>query len=572
MSRKFFCLVLHSHIPFVLNHGGWPHGSDWLYEASAESYLPLLRILERLAAEGISPRLNISFTPVLMEQLKSQAFISGFKKYLRMKIDISLNDQLYFEKTASPHLASLASFWEGFYQQLYEDFVFTWKEDILTGFKRLQDEGLIEVMTSAATHAYLPLLSRERSIRSQIDQGKLCYYKHFGRPSKGFWLPECAYRPRRLWQHPFKGGPGVVRPGLDELLAEAGLKYFFVESHLLRGGEARGVYLDRFPALRRVWEGDRNGREFMRPKGSLSVYLPYLSQPAGMAFFVRDPKSGQQVWSSKQGYPGDGWYLEFHKKHFPGGLRYWRITESQTDLREKQPYSPQKAAERLEDHASHFVRTLVDDLQGQNEAVVVSLYDTELFGHWWFEGPEWLYLVIKKLASSEVKLETASNCLDFLEPNFIVGLNEGSWGAGGFHWTWFNDDTAWVWEKIYQLEEETEALSFDQVSRKERIWRQLAREKFLLESSDWPFLISTWTARDYAENRAAEHYQRAKVLLKWLRRLEPLDEAEERRLEIWEKEDNLFAQFVVGPAGKVWEAVSPEINALEKAHHGQKKT
>ncbi len=570
MSHKFFCLVLHSHIPFVINHGGWPHGTDWLYEAAAESYLPLLRVLTRLAGEGISPRVNISFTPVLMEQLKSRVFISGFKKYLRMKIEIARNDQVHFQKTGESYLAELASFWERFYQQVYEDFVLTWKEDILEGFRRLQDEGQVEILTSAATHAYLPLLSRDWSIQSQIAQGKVSYQQYFGRPPEGFWLPECAYRPRRLWQHPFnKREPQALRPGLDQFLAEAGLKYFFVESHLLRGGEAKGVYLERFPALRRVWEGARKTSEAMASEKSLTPYWPYLSEPGRIAFFARDPKSGQQVWSSKTGYPGDGWYLEFHKKHFPGGLRYWRITGSQTDLGEKLPYFPERAQERLEEHASHFVETLVRDLEAKTEAVVASLYDTELFGHWWFEGPEWLYRVIKKLASAEVKLETARACLDFLAPNLIVSLGEGSWGAGGFHWTWLNEDTAWVWKKIYQLEQELEVVSPDQVRKKKRVWKQLAREKFLLESSDWPFLISTWTARDYAENRAAEHYQRAKALLEWLRRPEPLSEVEKRQLSRWEKEDNLFQRSVVDPRGFAILENSSENGGLEKKHNVQ---
>jgi len=547
MNHKSWCLVLHSHIPYVINHGRWPHGADWLFEVCAESYLPLLTVLYRLRDEGITSNINLSFTPVLMEQLKSRNFAAGFKRYLQMKIDLARDNRAYFAQTGQDRLVRLAQYWETWYQRAYEDFVFRWEEDILKGFKKLQDEKQVEILTSAATHAYLPLLSDDRSVRFQVQQGRFVYEQYFGQPPAGFWLPECAYRPRYVWKRPLKAGAAFLRPGLDELLRESGLKYFFVDTHLLRGGEVKGVYLERFPVLKRLWQKAQQEQKPAREQG-LSPYLPYLAEPSGLAFFVRDEKSGSLVWSGQAGYPGDGWYLEFHKKHFPGGLRYWRVTSAQLDLGEKQIYQPEKAKERLAEQATHFVSLLTAALKDQEGDVIASLYDTELFGHWWFEGPEWLYLVVKKLALTKIRPERASLCLERLNPQIPVSLPEGSWGTGGFHWVWLNEDTSWVWEKIYRLEDEWGKIYPDLAKRQPRLYRQWLREKLLLESSDWPFLISTWTARDYAENRVAEHYERAKILLKWIKRGAPLQSEEQEQLLNWEKEDSLFPQFFPGGA------------------------
>jgi 1,4-alpha-glucan branching enzyme len=265
---------------------------------------------------------------------------------------------------------------------------------------------------------------------------------------------------------------------------------------------------------------------------------------------VRDEKSGAQVWSGKSGYPGDGWYLEFHKKHFPGGMRYWRITASDADLGDKKPYDPGQVRARLEENAGHFVDSLQESLKDHEEGVVVALYDTELFGHWWFEGPEWLYLVLKKLQGTEVRPLTARGCLETFPPHTLISLPEGSWGKGGFHWIWLNDDTSWIWEKIYAIEGEAKKLRSGGSGLNTRILKQFCREKFLLESSDWPFLISTWTARDYSESRAAEHYERARTLLDWLKAGSPLSPDQQKVLETWEEEDHLFSE-VVTPDGNI---------------------
>ncbi|RPJ02494.1 MAG: DUF1957 domain-containing protein, partial [Candidatus Aminicenantes bacterium] len=337
MADRFFSLVLHSHIPYVLAHGSWPHGMDWLYEAAAETYMPLLDVFERLAGEGIPARASVSFTPVLMEQLKDPAFVSGFDDYLKMKIGIAVSDRAYFETTGNTALRPLTIFWERRYRKLLEDFHGRFRDDLIDAFRSLQDRGQIEVLTSGATHGYFPLLARDESISHQIRQGRHTYRKYFGRDPRGFWIPECAYRPGYAWKNPFGEGGPYARLGVDEILKREGLGFFFVDSHLLKGGEAKGVYIDRFPGLKLLWEKFRAAYE---PADELpnDPYSAYLAHPSHVPFFARDDVSGSQVWSRHMGYPGEGAYLEFHKKHFPGGMRYWRITSSDADLGLKEPY------------------------------------------------------------------------------------------------------------------------------------------------------------------------------------------------------------------------------------------
>jgi 1,4-alpha-glucan branching enzyme len=552
MGTKYFSLVLHSHIPYVVAHGTWPHGMDWLYEAAAETYLPLFRTFRNMAEDGIPPQVTIGFTPVLMAQLKHPHFIRGFERYLRMKVEACRSDRRWFDHAGESALSELTRYWEDFYvliERLFEDDL---EGDILAGYRRLQDDGHLEILTSAATHGYFALLSRDESIRSQVRQGRVVYEKYFGRPARGFWIPECSFRPRGLWKNPFGDGPAKPRAGVDEILKSEGLDFFFVDSHLLLGGNLQGMYEDRFPALREFRDpADDARRTTPNPERTLS--RSYLSDPSLAAFFARDQKSGAQVWSRTIGYPGDGAYLEFHKKHFPGGGRYWRITSPGADLADKALYIPTDAASRSAAHAGHFVRLLEEILADRDEGTICSMYDAELFGHWWFEGPEWMSQVLRQAAGGAVRPRTVGGSLLDLPPREIVSLPEGSWGEGGGHHIWFNPDTADVWRKIYRIEEEAAGFDLAALRTEDRsrdLLRQFFREKFLLESSDWPFLISTGSARDYAEQRMTEHFDRATALAGWLKRGTPLSSAEERRFARWVKDDGLFEDVVL-PDGSI---------------------
>lgn len=531
----YFTFVLHSHIPYVLGHGRWPHGTDWLNEAAAESYIPILNILNKLVEEGISPHLTLSLSPVLVEQLADVRFKDEFIFYLKNKIEYAIDDRKYFLSIGKNHLADLAKYWENFYNGILNDFQTKYDGDLIHAFRKLQEEGHIELITCAATHAYLPLLSQDTSIQAQIKIAIEVHTHHFKTRPNGIWLPECGYRPSYLWTPPITdseaGKRPILRKGIEEFLAENRLSFFFIDSHLLSGGKAIGVYLQRFEALRKLWgiftEQYKPLDEIEdEPKSPYQVYL-VSSHPQSrhfqahpVAIYTRDPKTALQVWSGEHGYPGDSYYLEFHKKHFPGGHRYWRVTKAKSDLAEKQEYLPEKAQERVKEHASHFVSLVEETLKtayqkNKKPNILCAPFDTELFGHWWFEGPNWLYYVLKNIAQNSEKsgiaLTTASRYLEIANPVKVISIPEGSWGEGGFHYIWLNEWTSWIWKHIYDAEVIMQDLIEVYGKRKDplliNVLKLAAVELLLLQSSDWPFLISTWSAKDYAETRVCEHYQ-----------------------------------------------------------------
>src|SRR5205807_2407385 len=305
----------------VINHGRWPHGSDWLCEATFECYLPLLRTIRRLVADGISPKWTINVSPVLAEQLASPEYQRELQLYGDNLRRSCADSRAEFERQGDRAIVALTAFWEQFYEQVWE-LHRSLNGDILGAFADLQHAGHLELITCAATHGYLPLLSREESIHLQLRTAVETHRRHFGQPPRGIWLPECAYRPRYEWTPPTGRDSGrvrLVRPGIEELLARYGLEYFVADAHLVSAGDPVFLYRDFVPL--------RAGRD--EPASSVpgtearSPYAPYRVASRGgsgtaVAFF-RDPKTTLQVWSRAHGYPGDYAYLEFHKKHFPGG-------------------------------------------------------------------------------------------------------------------------------------------------------------------------------------------------------------------------------------------------------------
>jgi len=497
-------LVLHAHLPWVLGHGRWPHGEDWLLEAAAECYLPILRVLDRIVVDGGSPRVTIGLTPVLCEMLASPRFKEDLVAYLDARRDLAGRDRVEFEAIGNRDAARLAASWSAFYGDAKRDFVETYGRDLPAAFRRLQEGGHVEVITSAATHGYLPLLGRDGAVEAQVATGVASYRRHFGRAPRGIWLPECAYRPGVRWSRPAGPARAWDRPGLEDVLSRHGLRYFFVDTHLVAGGTPLGTYGDRFeeqlpPEARPATTASPN-----------EAHALVARRGKRIGVLARDPKSSVQVWSADYGYPGDGAYLEFHRKKGKAGLRYWRVTSRTLPLEDKMPYDPGAAEDRARAHADHFVATVRDTLRAHREAtgrpgVVVAPFDTELFGHWWFEGPRWLEAVLRGLGG---ELATASEVLRRSPPSSVIRLPEGSWGQGGHHWVWLNPDTLWVWELVYRAEDAfAEVLQGTRRRRGDvpRILRQLARELLLLESSDWPFLITTVSARDYAEARVKLH-------------------------------------------------------------------
>ncbi|MBI2491763.1 MAG: DUF1957 domain-containing protein [Candidatus Rokubacteria bacterium] len=546
-----FCLVLHTHLQMVVNHGRWPHGSDWLCEAAFECYLPLLETAHRLVADGIAPKWTVNLSPVLTEQLASPEFQKELSFYYENVRRACGESREYFAREGRKELVRLTEFWEEFYERMWEMHRRI-GGDIPGTFADLDHAGQIEIMTCAATHGYLPLLSRDESVHLQLRAAVETHRRHFGRAPRGIWLPECAYRPRYEWTPPTGRDSGRVRwvrPGLEEMLAAHGLEYFVADSHLVAAGSPVFLYRDYVPAGAPAGEPVSS----VPASGARSPYAAYRVASRGgtgsAVAFIRDPRTTLQVWSRGHGYPGEYAYLEFHKKHFPGGLRFWRITDNSGDLGRKAVYEPDAAAQKVGLQARHFVglvQTTLAEAGAGGPALVCSPYDAELFGHWWFEGPAWLEQIAREMARAGVERATLGEALDAAPPQATLALPEGSWGEGGDHRVWLNRDTEWTWDRVYSAEAEWVehlARAAQAPADFKRVLAQATRELLLLQASDWQFLITTGSARDYAERRVAEHYAEFKRLSELARGLaggEALSTDDANTLRRLERQDFCF--------------------------------
>jgi 1,4-alpha-glucan branching enzyme len=434
-------------------------------------------------------------------------------------------------------------------------------------------------MTCAATHGYLPLLLDDANVRAQIRIAIDTHQKYFGKKPRGIWLPECAYRPRYDWTPPVGSETFSAykkeRAGIEEILSEVGLEYFIVEGTLTKGGATMGTYnhvfADRHHFIRHdeEWKRFQLRHETHADRSLAEVYgvRSTFKKLKGIqpVVFSRDRVTAEQVWSAENGYPGDPQYLEFHKKHHNSGLRYWRISESKTDLEDKELYDPAAIDERLNSHADHFISLIYKNLkrhfsQTGTEGIVCSPFDTELFGHWWFEGPAFIEKIIEKLSSNpDIHL---TNCADSIDerkrPYEVIALPEGSWGEGGGHYVWLNQKVAWMWEEIYTLEDRFLHVVRSYNSKPSpssfltKITKQAARELLLLESSDWQFLITTSSASDYSERRFKKHAKRLQKLLSIIDKILLKKEAKTKDKEYLKKvfkNDHPFAEIDL----KAWE-------------------
>ncbi len=515
-----FTFMLHSHLPYARQAGMWPHGEEWVHEAIAETYVPLLNALYDLKEEGVPFRLTIGITPILAEQLADPLIIEHFIGYAAERSARAAQDVDRFEQAGDNAMRDLARYYHHWYARVLTSFRDRFGQDIIGGFRALQDEGLVEVATSAATHGYLPLLSRDSSIHAQLRTGVDAYQRHFNRRPRAIWLPECAYRPAILEED---NGVSVRRPGLESFLAEEGLLVFFSETHTVEGGKPVGMAVPGtvgpYGMIARRYASSVTQPtvgEQLEPGTSL---LPYWvgDAPGQVAVLARHERTGQQVWSATFGYPGDFVYREFHRKDAVSGMQYWRITGAGVDLGAKEPYNPATAQQQIDGHAKHYVHLIDEQLREYHDRTggfgsITASYDTELFGHWWFEGVDWLKAVLRGLAERPaVEVSTASRIIERHPPKEVLSLPESSWGAGGGHYTWLNDETDWMWPMIHAAELRMETLVAtypDAENSRAEVLNQAARELLLLQSSDWPFLVTTGQATDYAAERFQEHLSR----------------------------------------------------------------
>jgi 1,4-alpha-glucan branching enzyme len=494
MTKGYWIPVLHSHLPFV-KHPEYDYFLEehWLFEALTESYIPLLMKMEKMVSEGIDFRLTISLAPPLMEMLSDNYLTGQYEKYLNKLIKLTEMELERLKKDRD--FLIVARFYNKRFKEIRFFLKKYLKKDMLNSYRHFSSIGKLEIITSCATHGFLPLLrANPKTVDVQISVAVESFNKHFGRSPDGIWLPECAYY-----------------EDLDRSLKKYGLKYFFLDSKGLMDG---------------------------KPVPRYSVYAPVYTEN-GVAAFGRDPQSSKQVWSTDEGYPGDFRYRDFYRdvgfdldfnyiKPFisPDGIRvftgikYYKIT-GKTD--NKEPYKPDEAIEMSVEHASHFYSERVQQSEAltplmDRPPVSVSPYDAELFGHWWFEGPDFLYNVFREIEKNRViKSLTPTEYLSMFPQNQVITPSPTSWGYRGYYDVWLNDENDWIYRHLHYMADTLQDLAdkhFKETDRvKNRLLNQLARELLLAQSSDWAFLMTTNTAREYSAGRTKEHIANFNKLL-----------------------------------------------------------
>ncbi|MBN2192928.1 MAG: DUF1957 domain-containing protein [Polyangiaceae bacterium] len=518
MSSGYLALVLHAHLPFVRHPEHRTFLEErWLFEALTETYLPLLRVFSGLAREGVPARIAWSISPSLLAMLEDPLLRERYEEHLDRLVDLTERE---LERTRSePQFLRLAGLYHRLFREARSEFA-AHGGRLARPFLDLHRQGVIELGTTAATHGILPLLlAQPRSVEAQLTTGFDYFESVFGFRPSGMWLPECAYT-----------------PGLDEVLRRHGVRHFIVESH---------------------------GIDHASVAPLVGVHAP-LYTPSGVAAFGRDQGSTREVWSAQHGFPGDPDYREFYrdigfdldpeyvKSALGGGVRgmtgikYYRIT-GPTNW--KAPYDPEAARRKADLHASVFLERRTAHLEylaslAETAPIIVAPFDAELFGHWWFEGPVWLDLFLRKAAYDQrtFQLTTLGAYLDRHPVHQTGQPGTSTWGSAGYFDTWLNGKTDWIFEHLLGCAHRMERLVTTHGRSRtvsplvKRVLDQCLRELLLAQSSDWPFIISNGTSAEYAERRVRDHVSR----FHWLANALESGEVDEEKLGAIEYLDNLF--------------------------------
>jgi 1,4-alpha-glucan branching enzyme len=509
----FFALMLHAHLRFVRHpeHEKFLE-ENWLFEAMTETYLPLIQILDSWRADGVAARLTLSLSPTLCAMLRDAQLQQRYERHLNGLIELA-EKEIHRTHWDRP-LAELALRYHRRLVGLRETYVARGR-NLLRPFRELQEQGLLEIATCAATHALLPLLADDPpSLRAQILVARDDYHDCFGRDPQGIWLPECAFV-----------------EGVEKILQEANIRWFVTDTH---------------------------GLLHARPRPRYGVYAPVFT-PSGVAAFGRDFESAKQVWSKQEGYPGDARYRDFYrdigfdldfdyvKPYLPApdtrgftGIKYHRITGPTAD---KQVYDPAAALLAAGEHAAHFLQARLDQFAKLGQVmdcppIVIAPYDAELFGHWWHEGPEFLNIFVRQACAGQqvFRLETPGEFLRTHPTHQVAMPAASSWGEEGYWRVWLDESNQWIYPHLRAAQARMAKMARDFPNADglmERALQQAARELLLAQSSDWPFILHTGTSPDYAAARVKEHLRcflslhdqicRCKIDPAWLSALEWTD-------------------------------------------------
>ncbi len=517
-TQGCLAIILHAHLPFV-RHPEYDRffEENWFFEAISECYIPLIKTLDRLEKDHVDFRLTLSLSPTLISMLCDELLRERYISYLGKQLELA--EKEIIRTRNDKHLHSLANWYRGLFSDTLKIYQDQYQGDLLSAFKKHFLLGNLELITCAATHGFLPLLNvNELSVRNQINIGLDVFNNYFDFSSTGFWLPECGFY-----------------PGLEKNLEEAGINYFFSDTHGVLHASQQPV----------------NG-----------VYAP-LDCGNGVAVFARDPESSRQVWSSQEGYPGDFDYREYHRDigfdldldyispyildgevRVNTGIKYHRVTGTHL----KQYYRPVQAYKKAQIHARDFLQKRQQQIARLSDfmdrvPIIISPYDAELFGHWWFEGPIWLEFVLRFAdeANSTVKTVSCSDYLQQFKKQQVAIPSASTWGAEGYSSYWINETNDWIYPVLHKAGKDMQDLATDffQIPSQsiiERALNQAARSLLLAQSSDWAFIIRSGTTTEYAKKRIIDHLARFNYLSESIRN----NVIDERTLSALEILDDIF--------------------------------
>ena len=463
-----FALVIHSHLPWLANHGRWPVGEEWLYQSWSATYLPVFATLRRLAERGHQGVLTLGITPVLAAQLDDPHCLTGMHHWLgdwqlraHEAAMIDAGGGAPGTASSTESLRALGGYEHRQAAAALAEFEAHWLRGGSAVIRPLVESGVIELLGGPLAHPFQPLLDprmRQFGIEEGLQDAKL----RWGVRPTGLWAPECAFT-----------------PGMQDAYAAAGVTHFMVDGPSLRGDTALG-----------------------RPVGETDVVA-----------FGRDLTVSYRVWSPKSGYPGAGAYRDFHTYDHDTGLKPARVTGRTVEPADKRPYDPARIDAALDRDVADFVGAVRERLRSESarlgrDALVVAAFDTELFGHWWHEGPGFLEKLLPALAAAGIRTGTLDQARRAGYVGEPVALPASSWGSGKDWRVWAGDQVA----DLVALNDEvvSEALDFldtreAAATERDRVADQVVREALLAISSDWAFMVSKDTAAGYARDRAHKH-------------------------------------------------------------------
>ncbi|MDP8262015.1 MAG: DUF1957 domain-containing protein [Candidatus Ancaeobacter aquaticus] len=516
-EKGYFSLVLHAHLPYV-RHPEHEHflEEDWFYEAITETYIPLINVFDGLVNDNIDFRVTMSLSPSLISMFTDPLLQNRYLRHISRLIELAEKE---VERTKwQPKYNTLALMYKNNFLNARYIFEEKYRKNLVSAFKKFQDMGKLEIITCGATHGFLPLNDMyPQAVRAQVQVAVNHYEKHFDRKPRGIWLPECGYY-----------------PGHDTYLKEAGIKFFFTDAHGLLFGSPRPRY---------------------------GVFAPCYC-PTGVAAFARDLESSKQVWSAEEGYPGDYEYRDFYRdvgydlehdyvkpyinsdgKRKNIGIKYYKIT-GRTD--KKEPYNPYRAMEKAASHAGDFLfnrEKQVEFLNGflKKKPLIVSPYDAELFGHWWYEGPQWINFLLRKMACDQntIRMVTPYEYLEENPENQVLTPSMSSWGHKGYNEVWLEGSNDWIYRHLHQAIERMSEMARsrpDAFGIEKRALNQASRELLLAQSSDWAFIMKTGTMVEYAVKRTRDHIARFTKLYESIKG----NNIDEAWLNDIESKDNIF--------------------------------